>query len=692
MKSMGEIDGQIEALIARGAYVEAAQLAASDGQTARAVTLYERVWRFADAVPLALAIGNRALAVRLCLDAGDPQRAAEIAAAIPGEDVADLAAAAEAFASRSRPHEGAQAAERAGQIGRAASLYRRAGAIFDAARVLEAQGNLHEAGSLYERVIQAGASAGNADDTARARLALGRLLARLGRPLDAARALQAAARAAGIGLAARRALCSTLLALGLREAAGEVARRLRRDAPDLPASPEEIAALERDGSPTGGPPSSPSSPGASRSSLFGQRFRVQRLLGSGATGRVYLADDTLLGRPVAVKLLSVGAGAAGPERQAYLRFAREAEAAGRLRHPNIVALCDFDESAGLLVLEHMSGGTLRDALSRGGPLAPAAARRLALEALAGLAAAHERHIVHRDVKPANLFFDAAGNTKVGDFGAAHLQDFGQTQTGGFMGTIAYMSPEQITGAAIGPPADLYALSVTLFEALTGRRPFPGPDIVGQHLGEEPPRPTAVRRDLAPAHDEVILRGLRKAPGDRYESAAEMAAAVRAWPVDASDDGRSARGEETADAAAAAAGAAAASDPKPTTESGGTEIGKTPSGTLFLREDPRVGRPVLVETRSEPLDDAQRSALRKLAGLGGPLVQRILQISEDGREITYEALAGPPITADGLPAEEATAVIEALSNLARAGVPLPSPCPLVVRTSGGPVILVIAPAR
>ena len=139
----------------------------------------------------------------------------------------------------------------------------------------------------------------------------------------------------------------------------------------------------------------------------------------------------------------------------------------------------------------MSHGTLADRLAEQKVMSPVAVRRVALDLLSALGAAHDAGMVHRDVKPANVLFDGVGNAKLADFGAAHLADFGQTQTGGLMGTVAYMSPEQISGGAIGPAADLYALAVTLFEALTGRLPFPGPDIVAQHLSEEPPAPSAV---------------------------------------------------------------------------------------------------------------------------------------------------------------------------------------------------------
>ena len=397
-------------------------------------------------------------------------------------------------------------------------------------------GRLREAGLIYERLI----AQGSAEESGAARLALGRLLARVGRTEDAARHLQAAARIPAWQTQAWRALCGPLLALGLRGAAAELADRLRARDPASPPTPDEIASLEE----------AHGEAAAGGSGELGGRYQLRRLLGAGAVGRVYEAFDNLLGAAVALKLVAVGGGTGDNERQAYARFAREAEAAGRLRHPNIVALADANAGAGLFVFELMIGGTLADRLAAEGPLTPAAARRLALDLLAALAAAHERGIIHRDVKPSNVFFDAAGNAKLGDFGSAHLADFGQTQTGGFFGTVAYMSPEQITGAPIGHAADLYALGATLLEALTGSPPFLGPDLVAQHLGEAPPSPSARRPGLAPAHDAVLARALAKSPAERFASALEMAEAVLAWPVDlvAAPIGRATRARARPEAA------------------------------------------------------------------------------------------------------------------------------------------------
>jgi tetratricopeptide (TPR) repeat protein len=679
----------IEYLVAHGAYVEAARLCVERGEPRRAIQLYERVWRFADAVPLALAVGDRPLALRLSLDAGDTAHATQIAGQIPDDARAELLEASQAFAGRGRPFEAGRAAERALDFARAAALYRRANATLDAGRTLELAGELHEAGLLYERLAVHGGDA----EAAAARLALGRLLGRLGRHHEAARLLQQAAHHAGVRVAAQRNLVVELLSLGLRTAATEVLSRLRRALPDLPASPEAFATAEATAMPAGDRTTGEGIAG--EVGLLRRRFRIVKLLGAGATGRVYLAHDTLVGEGVALKLLAVGAGATGPERQAYFRFAREAEAAGRLRHPNIVKLHDMDESLGLFVFELMAGGTLADRLAGAGPLSPAAGRRLAMELLAALGAAHERGIVHRDIKPSNVFFDAAGNAKLGDFGAAHLVDFGQTQTGGLVGTIAYMAPEQISGARIDAAADLYALGVTLFEALTGRPPFLGPDIVAQHLGEAPPAPSDRRAGLSPAHDETLTRVLAKSPGDRYASAQEMAAVVRTWPTEPLLMPAHAAAAARLDATGAARKEGAAGrDDFPDVDvdvdvGPDIDIGRSAEGRLVLRRHPRVGRLVLVEERDAPLDETGVDQLRALAAAGGPHVQRVLALSEDQRVVTYETIEGAVTTLEAIAPDERDALAAALRALHAPGTEALALVPgaRVARTAGGPVILV-----
>lgn len=646
----------VEYLVAHGAYVEAARIAAERGELARAIGLYERVWRFADAWPLALALGDRALAVRLALDAGLPGQAREIADATVAPD--ELARVVDAFAARGQPFEAAHVAERAGAWARAAAFYGRADAPLDEARARARGGDLRAAGLIYERLV----AQGSGDEAAGARLALGRLLGRLGRNEEAARHLQIAARTPALRTAAWRALCGPLLALGFHGAAVELLARLRREDGSLPPTPEDLAALEDAETAAGG---------AANSSGLGRRFQIRRLLGGGALGRVYEAIDTLLGTPVALKLLAIGDAGGDAERQAYLRFAREAEAAGRLRHPNIVALFDAQPAAGLFVFELMVGGTLADHLAAGGPLSLAGARRLALDLLSALGAAHERGIVHRDVKPANICFDAAGNAKLGDFGSAHLADFGQTQTGGFLGTVAYMSPEQITGAPIGFSADLYALGATLTEALTGQPPFLGPDLVGQHLGESPPLPSARRSGLSAAHDRVLLRALAKSPVERFASAAEMAEEIGVWPI-----------EGAALSEPAVADALPAPSPLEIPAPAEQELWSTPLSRLVRRHDPRTARDVLIEERAAPIEAAALDDLRRIAAAGGPQVQRILRLSDDRRAVWYELIAGEAAQPlEALTATEHDALADILAQLPSTGARR------FVRTPAGPVLLV-----
>jgi len=674
-------DDPVATALAAGDHVAAARVAVARGELERALDIYDRLWRFADALPLALQLGRRPLAIRLALDLGDHRRASDIAAAIPHGATAELSAAAAAFAARGRHLDAGHLAERAGDRATAVVWYRRAGSILDVGRLEEAAGRVHEAGVAYE---QARAQAGSADERAAADLALGRLLARAGRSADAARAFQRAIRVPSHALAAGRALVGALLALGYPLAANEVATRLRRDHPALPASLEEVAALEAVDAATGAFP--PVARGA-HDAPPERRFKVLRALGAGATSQVYVAEDTLLGHPVALKLLAFGASGAGADGQAYARFSREAEAAGRLRHPNIVALYDADPAAGLFVWELMTGGTLAEQLQDGGRLGAAVVRRLALDLLAALSAAHDQGIVHRDVKPANILFDAAGNAKLSDFGVAHLADFGQTQTGGLLGTVAYMAPEQISGGRIGPGADLYALAATLFQALTGRLPFLGPDVVAQHLAETPPAPTQLHAGLTAAHDAVLLRALRKAPDERWESARDMREAIRQWPL---DDGPSPAG-----ASVPVAPPAAASGPLPRAETE-VPVGRSANGLLFEAEDARLGRPVLIERRAAPVTGAELERLRAVAALGGPFVQRTLALSDDDTTVTYERVEGrhhrlaslAPLLAT-MAAQDTAALTRSHAALVALGAISPGRVDVVVAPAG-PILQVVAP--
>jgi len=704
-------DDPVAALVRQGEHPAAARLAVGRGELTRAIAIYQRLWRYADALPLALELGDTGLAIELALDAGLVDEARRLAEGIPREDRAGLVRSAALFARRGAHHEAGQLAERAQDWKVAAEAYRRAGDHLEVGRMEEADGRLRQAGVAYELALE---TAGDAHAAARADEALGRLLGRLGQHRQAAGALQRAARDPRLRPGAERALLAELVALDLPAAATALGARIHRTHPGHPRDPTAILALDRaeqaarQRDPLQGPRPGPEREAGAEGGLVQRRFRVLRLLGAGATSQVFLAEDTLLGHEIALKLLVVGTHAAGAERLAYQRFAREAEAVGRLRHPNIVALYDADASAGMFVMEYLPGGTLADRLARAAPLAPGVVRRLGLDLLSALTVAHDHGLVHRDVKPANILFDVAGNAKLADFGAAHLADFGQTQTGGLMGTVAYMSPEQITGSGIGPAADLYAAGVTLFEALTGQLPFPGPDIVAQHLGEPAPAPSGVRAarggagKLDARHDAVLWRALEKDPAQRFASAEEMAEAIRGWPESGAESG-----PEFGLLAAAVAprpgleppGGPAISDAARTEE---LRLGRSASGgTLYRRHDPRLERTVLVERRTASLDEdpAALQRVRNLASAGGPMIQRVLGISPDGHAIVYEWIDGPRVAIEDLEppwgptmAQLAASLAADLSPDAASNVDHGSPgrSGIAAITAAGPVLLVCEP--
>ncbi len=262
------------------------------------------------------------------------------------------------------------------------------------------------------------------------------------------------------------------------------------------------------------------------------RHRVERLLGGGAMGRVYLARDTQLDRPVALKVPTFNRGV---PQTVIRRFRREARSSATLRHPNICPVYDVGEIDGthFLTMGFVEGRPLSELLVGGAPLperqAATIARKLALRQ------AHEKGVIHRDVKPANVMIDRKGEPVLTDFGLARSflepDEARLTTPGMTMGSPAYMSPEQIRGQAdLGPGTDVYSLGVVLYECVTGRLPFAGDPMTVAHqvLGSEPPPPGDLRPDLSPALATIVMKAMAKSPVDRYASAADFAAALTAF--------------------------------------------------------------------------------------------------------------------------------------------------------------------
>ncbi len=252
--------------------------------------------------------------------------------------------------------------------------------------------------------------------------------------------------------------------------------------------------------------------------LIAGRYRLHDPIGRGAMGEVWRAFDETLGRPVAVKLLLPQ----DTDPTAASRFRLEAQTAGRLSHPHVVGVFDFGEHEHrlFLVMELVEGDSLARHLTTAGPLPAEQVARIAAQAAAGLAAAHQQGVVHRDIKPANLLLDADGTLKIGDFGIARFVDdpaAALTTTGQIVGTSLYLAPERALGRPAGPACDVYALGCVLYQLLTGRPPFQADTAVAilhQHLDASPVPPRQLGAEISAAFENYLLALLAKQPEDR----------------------------------------------------------------------------------------------------------------------------------------------------------------------------------
>ena len=256
------------------------------------------------------------------------------------------------------------------------------------------------------------------------------------------------------------------------------------------------------------------------------------MLGRGAMGVIYQAHDPVIDRRVAIKLVRADL-LEGEEKDEYVeRFRREAQAAARCAHPNIVAIYDFAMHEGnpFLAMELVDGVSLAVALRQHGRFAPQDAVAIMQQVLDALDSAHRIGVVHRDVKPANILLTAGNRVKITDFGIARFDTSELTQHGAMIGTPSYMSPEQCMGEPVDARSDLFSAGVVLFEMLAGTRPFPGrtsTEIIYRLVNDQSPDLAATAPGVSPALASVVQRALAKRLEDRFNSAASMSEALRA---------------------------------------------------------------------------------------------------------------------------------------------------------------------
>jgi serine/threonine protein kinase len=260
------------------------------------------------------------------------------------------------------------------------------------------------------------------------------------------------------------------------------------------------------------------------------KYEIKRLLGRGAMGTVYEGWDPIIARRVAIKTVHLPHTSDPEIGEALARFRREAQAAGRLNHPNIVGVFDYGETndAAYIVMEFIDGAPLKSILDRQERFALADTVHIMEDLLAGLQFSHERGVVHRDIKAANVILTGGGRAKIADFGIARIESSSMTQAGTVLGTPAYMSPEQFMGQVVDARTDIYSSGVLLYQLLSGERPFDGGMSAVMHkaLTTDPPAPSQLSVTAPPPFDAVVRRAMAKRPEDRYRSAKDFAEAIR----------------------------------------------------------------------------------------------------------------------------------------------------------------------
>ena len=299
------------------------------------------------------------------------------------------------------------------------------------------------------------------------------------------------------------------------------------------------------------------------------KYEIRGTLGRGAMGVVYDGWDPVIARRVAIKTVPLPENPDPETAEEIARFKREAQAAGRLTHPNIVGIYDYGETSNLayIVMEFVDGPSLKNLLDKQERFPTETIGRVMADVLGGLQFSHERGVVHRDIKPANVMLTSDGRAKIADFGIARIEASSMTQAGTMLGTPAYMSPEQFMGQVVDARTDVYSAGVMLYQLLTGERPFDGglTAIMHKVLNTEPPPPSELAVTSPASLDAVVKRAMAKRPDDRFPSAAAFAEALRAALAEAPAKPAEAPDAESTMLARPGAKPAAAPPPRPAAE-------------------------------------------------------------------------------------------------------------------------------
>src|SRR3989454_4888870 len=274
-----------------------------------------------------------------------------------------------------------------------------------------------------------------------------------------------------------------------------------------------------------GPPARATELGMER--VLQGRYKIEEPLGVGGSSQVYLARDQALNRDVALKVLDPEAAADGNLRR---MFVKEARALAQLSHPNIVAVYDVGEvdDSPFIVMEYLPGGSMKERIEQAGPLKTGDAVRIAIEVANGLAFAHSKGIIHADLKPSNILFDAHDAAKICDFGIARAPQE-DAATPQLYATAMYVAPERVEGKSASVQSDVYGLGLVLYEALVGKPPFTSSNaavLLRDHVVRQPVPPSHLRPSLPKELDTIVLKALAKQPNLRYQKASDLATALQ----------------------------------------------------------------------------------------------------------------------------------------------------------------------